>query len=75
MSTLAYFWREFIDELKWQFNLGCQHKNIHCIHGDEIILAGYRRSKCMDCPKLFDSLPKICTTTKQPHDFYKKVLK
>ena len=58
--------------LKWLLNLKCKHKRIRCIHGDEIILAGWRRSACMDCPQLFDSLPEICSLTGKPHEFKKK---
>lgn len=60
-----------IEYLKWLFNLKCKHKNVRCIHGDEIILAGYRRSRCEDCPAIFDSLPEICSTTGLKHNCYK----
>lgn len=56
-----------IDYLKWLFNWKCKHTRIRCIHSDEIILAGYKRSCCLDCPQLFDSLPEYCYYTKEPH--------
>lgn len=56
--------------LKWLFNGKCKHLRVRCIHGDEIILAGYRRSRCLDCPSLFDSLPTYCSVTGEKHPSY-----
>ncbi|QED11496.1 hypothetical protein PP914_gp005 [Arthrobacter phage Qui] len=53
--------------LKWLSNRKCNHPVVHCIHGDEIILAGYRRSACTTCPAIFDSLPETCTVTGEKH--------
>jgi hypothetical protein len=45
----------------------CSHTSLRCIHGDEIIAAGYRRARCVDCGKLFDDLPAVCTVTNNLH--------
>jgi len=59
-----------LDYLKWLFNFRCKHDSIRCIHADEIIMAGWKRGACMDCPKLFDNLPETCWFTKEKHHFY-----
>ena len=37
--------------------LWCRHERRRGIYGDEIIAAGWKRGKCLDCPALFNSLP------------------
>jgi hypothetical protein len=61
-----------LDYLKRLFNLRCKHKRVRCIHGDEIILAGWRRSQCLDCLQTFDNLPEICSNTGVQHPKPKK---
>jgi hypothetical protein len=56
-----------IDYLKWLFNRKCKHERVRCIHGDEILLAGWKRATCLDCPAVFDSLPEYCSFTLEPH--------
>ncbi|QIQ63008.1 hypothetical protein SEA_MOAB_144 [Streptomyces phage Moab] len=34
----------------------CPHMHIRNIYGDEIIAAGFKRSRCMDCGKFFNNL-------------------
>jgi hypothetical protein len=58
--------------LKWLTNRKCKHPKIRCIHGDEIILAGFNRSACTTCSALFDSLPEICSVTGEKHPSFKK---
>jgi hypothetical protein len=60
-----------IDYLKWMFNWKCKHRNLRCIHGDEIIMAGWKRASCWDCPKLFDTLPEYCSYTLEKHNIPK----
>lgn len=38
----------------------CRHNVVRCIHGDEIIAVGYRRSQCLLCGKYLKDLPDIC---------------
>lgn len=46
----------------------CQHPNIRCVHGDEIIACGYRRARCLDCGRyLKGDLPEHCWYTGRPH--------
>lgn len=48
----------------------CPHARQRCIHGDEIIAAGYRRARCLDCWALLRPLPKLCSAdgiTGHPH--------
>jgi hypothetical protein len=57
-----------IEYLKWMLGLNkCEHKNIRCIHGDEIIAHNWQRSGCLDCFALFAELPEQCSVTKRPH--------
>lgn len=60
----------------WLFRR-CKHKNIRCLHGDEIYqtLRPIRRPeiarvRCVDCGKALYNveLPYVCTVTKTPHD-------
>lgn len=46
-----------IDYLKWLFNFRCKHERRRGIYGDEIIMTNWHRAGCLDCPKLFKSLP------------------
>lgn len=34
--------------------LRCPHSNLRGIYGDEIIMAGYRRLRCLDCRAYLD---------------------
>lgn len=51
------------------FLFHCKHEHVRCIHGDEIIFgAGGRRVRCEDCGRALDRpLPRICSTTGEPH--------
>jgi hypothetical protein len=58
-----------LDYIKWLLSgKPCKHTSIECIHGDEIILAGWRRSRCRNCHATFDSLPEICSVTGVMHN-------
>lgn len=35
----------------------CRHNKLRGIYGDEIIARRFKRSECLDCGQLFDSLP------------------
>ncbi len=45
----------------------CSHINVRCIHGDEIIAVGYRRSQCFDCDRFLKPLPGLCSVTGELH--------
>ncbi len=42
----------------------CPHETQRGIYGDEIIFAGYRRSRCLDCGRLLPDLPAPASTRK-----------
>lgn len=49
----------------------CQHDNVRCIHGDEIVGSRYRRRRCLDCGAILKGpLPVVCHYTGQIHDSY-----
>jgi hypothetical protein len=58
---------DYVAWWQWRKRRACPHPRRRCIHGDEIIAAGYKRSRCMRCGKLFDDLPAICSVTGETH--------
>lgn len=51
--------------------LFCRHINTRCIHGDEIVTAGGRRVRCLDCGKpIARPLPIKCHYTGEVHRSY-----
>ena len=46
----------------------CQHPEVRCVHGDEIIHRGWRRVACLVCGRSLDrDLPPLCWFTGTPH--------
>lgn len=45
----------------------CPHPRQRCIHGDEIMAAGYKRAQCLCCGKFLAALPVICSVTGETH--------
>lgn len=45
----------------------CQHPDVVCIHGDEIIASNWDRSRCISCGRTFPDLPDVCFYTGEPH--------
>jgi hypothetical protein len=60
MNDYVPWWRLFE---RWR----CTHPRRRCIHGDEIIAVGFRRSQCLRCGRLLPDLLPACSVTGQPH--------
>lgn len=57
-----------IEYLKWYFGFTkCDHEQVRCIHGDEIVVKGWQRAACIDCFSLFAELPDYCYYTGELH--------
>lgn len=53
--------------MRWPWRR-CAHRQVRCVHGDEINAVGGRRVFCYDCCRyLKDPLPTICSHTGRPH--------
>ena len=54
---------------RWKERRKCQHPSDQqqCIHGDEIIAAGYNRACCRRCGRLVPDLPVMCAAAGEPH--------
>lgn len=48
----------------------CEHINVRCVHGDEIIHSGFRRGRCLDCCRYLKELPVTCYVTGKDHLSY-----
>ena len=50
----------------------CDHSNLRCVHGDEIITRGGARTACLDCGTSLGSLdmPRVCHYTGKEHVSY-----
>lgn len=54
--------------MNWLKRLFCKHRNVRCVHGDEIIRRNWRRVACLDCDaSLARGLPPYCHTTRKLH--------
>lgn len=46
----------------------CEHDEVRCVHGDEIIARGFRRVACLVCGRsLNEPLPRLCWFTGEQH--------
>lgn len=46
----------------------CKHEHTRCVHGDEIMHRGWRRTACLTCGRsLKRPLPEMCWFSRKPH--------
>jgi hypothetical protein len=46
----------------------CKHAKVRCVHGDEIIMRGFRRTACLVCGKSLKwDMPGVCWFTGEWH--------
>jgi hypothetical protein len=42
------------ERMTWRQRCACPHSRLRGIYGDEIIAAGFKRLRCLDCGRLLD---------------------
>lgn len=62
--TLGAIWAVDYAIRRWH---PCPHDHVRCVHGDEMLAVGGRRSQCLDCGRYLRPLPTVCSVTGRPH--------
>jgi hypothetical protein len=62
--------RDVLAQMRRRWFGRCEHENVRCVHGDEIIANRYRRGVCLDCNRSLQPLPFMCSWTGKPHPSY-----
>jgi hypothetical protein len=53
------------EPMTWRQRRACPHSRLRGIYGDEIITAGFKRLRCLDCGRLLDGSVRLAESRRE----------